>query len=603
MSAEDPWADYDAQMAESAVSPEPERLSFAFYGRCSTEDNQDPETSRQWQLRVAKNMLAVAAPGASITAEFFDVGQSRSLPWKRRREAQRMLAELDDPRRTWNAIVVGEGQRCWFGSQFAEVAPVIEHRGVTLYVPELSGAYDPANPAHYSMMTLTGGMSRAERQRVQDRTRQGMAAQVEQQGRYQGGRPPYGYVAVGDGPHPNPRKAAEGFQLKKLDLDPAAAPIVKRIFAEVIEGRSIREIAVGLNRDKIACPSEHDQRRNRHRVGDGWQPGTVRSILDNQRYTGFEQWGKFRKDEVLLNSDDPSWGHRTRLVRNENAPVRSRKQAHPAIVSVDVWQRAQQTLKARSAGGLAAMSKRPRAAIRKTRRSYALRGVVVCASCERKMWAERYGKGEGIRFRCRRKDLVEGSPKWEGHPDLVSVNQSPMLERLSGWLGQLLSPDQRERTLDALTVGLDVPNIADLRREQTNSRVQEAEKRLQNLLDAVEAGVDPAIMAPRINAAQQEVDALKASVPLTVEAPPITRDDLAALVDEFADAADEVFGPEADQKDLNDFFQAIGLKVTVDKPANRIVAEVQFSAQEAANPHDQPENRSVGVNVRVRRGT
>ena len=122
------------------------------------------------------------------------------------------MAALQDPARGWNALVVGEGQRCWYGSQFSEVAPVLEHHGVQLYVPELGGAYDPRNSSHYMLMTLTGGMSRGERQPVQERVRLGMAAQVETQGRYQGGRPPYGYTTESYAPHPNPRKAGEGYR-------------------------------------------------------------------------------------------------------------------------------------------------------------------------------------------------------------------------------------------------------------------------------------------------------------------------------------------------------------------------------------------------------
>lgn len=56
-------------------------LAFAWYGRCSTEDLQDPTTSRGWQLRAAEQLIS--GHGRVVT-EFFDVGQSRSLPWQRR---------------------------------------------------------------------------------------------------------------------------------------------------------------------------------------------------------------------------------------------------------------------------------------------------------------------------------------------------------------------------------------------------------------------------------------------------------------------------------------------------------------------------------------
>ena len=55
---------------------------FAFKGRVSTEDNQDPEASRNWQLSRSRALIEPA--GGIIVAEYFDIGQSRSLPWMRR---------------------------------------------------------------------------------------------------------------------------------------------------------------------------------------------------------------------------------------------------------------------------------------------------------------------------------------------------------------------------------------------------------------------------------------------------------------------------------------------------------------------------------------
>lgn len=71
------------------------KLTFAFYGRVSTEDNQDPESSLNWQLSLADTLITPR--GGVISERFFDVGQSRSLPWQRRPEAGRLLAALRDP--------------------------------------------------------------------------------------------------------------------------------------------------------------------------------------------------------------------------------------------------------------------------------------------------------------------------------------------------------------------------------------------------------------------------------------------------------------------------------------------------------------------------
>lgn len=73
----DPWATLDDLLGVEPVAEVDEGIgALAFYGRCSTEDNQDPETSLGWQLGNARKF--VEPLGGRIVAEFFDVGQSRS---------------------------------------------------------------------------------------------------------------------------------------------------------------------------------------------------------------------------------------------------------------------------------------------------------------------------------------------------------------------------------------------------------------------------------------------------------------------------------------------------------------------------------------------
>jgi hypothetical protein len=59
-------------------------------------------------------------------------------------------------------------------------------------------------------MSLYGGMSKGERIRIKIRVCSAMAAQAATEGRFLGGRPPYGYRLVDLGPHPNLGKAATG---------------------------------------------------------------------------------------------------------------------------------------------------------------------------------------------------------------------------------------------------------------------------------------------------------------------------------------------------------------------------------------------------------
>ncbi len=119
------WAERSAlRRADNPVngSQAPGRLQFVFYGRVSTEDWQDPVTSRARQRGQA---AALAAGHGRIVAEFFDTGYSRTLAWARRPQAAALVAALADPDRGWDAVVIGEYERAFYGSQYASMAPAV----------------------------------------------------------------------------------------------------------------------------------------------------------------------------------------------------------------------------------------------------------------------------------------------------------------------------------------------------------------------------------------------------------------------------------------------------------------------------------------------
>ncbi|MBP2352632.1 hypothetical protein JOF29_003715 [Kribbella aluminosa] len=114
MSDGDEWTTLDELLGMEALADQPvngsgiERL--AFYGRCSTENNQDPATSKAWQLGEAQRF--VEPLGGEVVEEFFDIGQSGSLPWERREQASEVLRALKNRDRGWQGLVVGEATRC-----------------------------------------------------------------------------------------------------------------------------------------------------------------------------------------------------------------------------------------------------------------------------------------------------------------------------------------------------------------------------------------------------------------------------------------------------------------------------------------------------------
>lgn len=124
-------------------------IRFAFYGRMSTEDFQDKLSSSQWQRDFAEELIG---PHGRIMVSFFDVGISRRAPWHQRPQAAALLAALADPNRGFDAIVVGEFERAFFADQHTELAPIFERYGVQLWLPELEGPVDFADPMHLALL-------------------------------------------------------------------------------------------------------------------------------------------------------------------------------------------------------------------------------------------------------------------------------------------------------------------------------------------------------------------------------------------------------------------------------------------------------------------
>ena len=396
---------------------------FAFYGRVSTEDQQDPESSKQWQL--ARSRSLIEPHGGEIVDQFFDIGRSRSLPWKRRPEATRLLEAFKDPGRGFDAVVVGEPARAFYGNQFGLTFPVFVHYGVQLWVPEVGGQVDPGSDAHDLVMALYGGMSKGERNRIKIRVKAAMAAQASTQGRYLGGRPPYGYRLVDAGPHPNPGKATAGQRAHRLEIDPEAAAIVRRIFTEYLAGRGVTAIANRLNADAHPCPSAQDPARNSHRTGAGWVGSAVLAILKNPRYTGFEVWNKQRKDEVLIDVEDVALGHETRLRWNpEDAWIFSPHPVHEPIIDRESFRQAQ---------ALMGAAERPKGCRgrRQSSRVYLLSGLIFCAVCGRRMVGS-WNNGRA-HYRCKL-TLADAALARAGHPSTVYVREDKIVDRASaGW--------------------------------------------------------------------------------------------------------------------------------------------------------------------------
>ena len=523
------------------------------YARTSTDDNQSPEDSKCWQISLGTSLVAGRA---EITSVVHDTDVSRALPWDRRPQASRLLAEMANPDRGWDGIVIGEPQRA-FGNamQYQTVAAAMEYHGVSLWVPEVGGPVDYTSEAHDIVLNIFGTMSKGERTRLKKRVRAGMTAMAGT-ARFLGGRPPFSYRLVSTGvPHPNPDKARWGAYLQRLEPHPEHAAVVEQIFAWRLERVGYRTIAARLNAAGVLSPSASDPGRNQHRRQAGWSIGALQALCANPRYMGTETWGRVQKTEVLLDPTHPAAGPITRRRRRNDDGIVSVPEAIPPIVSPEVWAQAQE---------IAASNTQHRTPFKEPNRSYALRGVIYCGHCGRRLGGEvrkSHGGSETARYVCKLRDLYPGQT---GHPLKITIAESTITPLLDEWVAEELSPNRLDLRAEQLA-GVDGATARERHTlDQLRNQQRVANARLGRLYELMK---DPDYPIDIAKAGVTEEKAKLARIEADMAA---ARSDTAASwsADDYRTALHEGLGDIAGLLDIatddekNKLYQVLGLELT-----------------------------------------
>lgn len=110
-----------------------------------------------------------------------------------------------------------------------------------------------------------------------------------------------------------------------LIVDEDEAVIVKRIFREYLEGASFRDIANGLERDRIQTGGKKYK----------WHLSTVQGILQNEKYMG---------DALLQKTITTDFIEKTRIKNDGSAPQYYVKDSQEAIIPRDVFTQVQEEM-------------------------------------------------------------------------------------------------------------------------------------------------------------------------------------------------------------------------------------------------------------------
>lgn len=154
-----------------------------------------------------------------------------------------------------------------------------------------------------------------EREKIIERTGRGTEQRVKNGKRLSGCRALFGYAWADD------TKAC-------LVVDDVKSAVVRRIFAEFLDGKTIRGIAAGLTEDGIPSPTGRSR----------WWPSTVHLILSTPEYAGDAR--AFRhKIEPLKHGD-----HKTRRTRRRLEETVALPGTVPCLVDPDAFASVQATL-------------------------------------------------------------------------------------------------------------------------------------------------------------------------------------------------------------------------------------------------------------------
>jgi site-specific DNA recombinase len=329
--------------------------------------------------------------------------------------------------------------------------------------------------------------------------------------------------------------------------------VVRRIFAEFLAGFGIYAIAERLTAEGIACPSAHDPDRNRHRCGIAWNKYAIRAILTNPRYTGRQVWKRQRKDEVLLNVHDIALGHTTKMRWNDQDKwIYSEQVVHPLIIDEDTFGRAQDLLTARRG------TRGPHKP-HKSRHAYALRGLLFCGVCDRRMqghWAN-----QAPYYRCRFPAEYALANRLT-HPLNVTLRQDALLGPLDEWLASKFDPRNLPVTIDELlaaaAISQTVPHAAE---DEINAQIAQCDRKLDQYRATLDAGADPATVARWITETEAErakYQALKRAA--SPQAQSMSRDEIASVVSALSDLLRVL--RSADPADKAEIYAQLGLRLT-----------------------------------------
>jgi len=532
-------------------------MRFAYYARVSTEELQDKNLSFAFQRRKCEERIQDLG---HIVREYGDVasGASRERPG-----LQALLRDACSKEPPFDAVVVYKCDRLARDQSVYHgiINPVLRAKGILIYASDQSA--DPRDDSSILLRDLLAVLAEDERRRIVKRSTDAMKENA-MLGNHNGGTCPYGYMFE-EFEHSNPSKRRAGLTKKRLIIDPETAPIVRDIFKNYcFDNMGLREIRDDLNRRGVPSPGE-----------GAWARSSIRAMLYNPKYTGYQVWGRQRRVKEFINPLVPSAGEIRKKVWNPPEEwTFSKESTHEAIIPKEWFVKVSKVAKDRASSRVSYnWDKR-----RDKKRDYLFRGMIRCGICGRRLQPS-FNNGKNY-YRCHyRVDYgVVGAAG--NHPNTVYLREDKLESAIDNWLLERIFSKDRLMYLkeDFAKLNEGKTTEHEERIKSIQSKIKRIEEKIGRQLEAIEKGVDPVLVGGRIEELKQEKKELRQSLKEEMSKVPTleNRLDLEKVLEKIPDLSDKLRNASKEKK--RKLLEAFRLKAEYEKETGIIKLQVELSS-------------------------
>jgi site-specific DNA recombinase len=425
--------------------PEETRKRAAIYARFST----DLQNERSIEDQISLCRSYAEREGLAVISTYEDRARSGGSVMGR----DGLLRLLDQAReKSFEVVIVEALDR--LSRDMEDLAGI--HKRLSFLGIEIRAVHEGV--VNTVLVGLRGLVGQLYREDNAHKVRRGQAGRISKG--LAGGGLTYGYAAV-------PGKNGERVIVN------AEAEVVRRIFQDYVDGRTPREIAHDLNKERLPPPR-----------GRAWNASTINGnrqrcagILQNELYVGRLVWNKVRMVK------DPDTGKR--LSRpNSTSDWRIAEVPSLAIVGPDLFEAAQKRKQERTLTH-PSHQRRPRRM---------LSGLLRCGACGSGMSTNGQDKSRRVRIRC-------SAAKESGICSDAKTFYLDTVERavLGGLRAELRAPKViAEYVRTYLEERKRLAASSNAKRQRLEQQLGQLNREIDRLVDAIAKGYgDPAVLGPR----------------------------------------------------------------------------------------------------------